>query len=343
MKVLDNEYLLPGAAAQYRPHISKDGRVPTEAIERALAEYEQRENKPNRLRPVLVAVGVSEQWEPGESLPKARFLLFSQIGRPGRRGAFFVTYITGPYHGAVDGCFQDDFGAWKRSDHALSGLSSGVSSGGKTHSQPDRRIFPRKSRRDIHGNDVDRSNKHLPYTRLIWEIEYGDRDPIELRQHGKKMMGSVYNRLFLGAKFSAFDADGRFEAAIVLWGKPDGHDNGDTISVIDAVSFGTKNLSDDTKTEFCEHRADRLIGVREDQWFRPTSAGETPPLNLPEVTPEQWMLRIPYRGLLYKMGAAEKDDDGQFQYLLDVLGDDGVIRDVPINLLIMASEFQDAH
>lgn len=253
----------------------------------------------------------------------------------------FVTYKPGSYHGAIDGCFMDDFGVWKRTQHALSVLSSGVSSGGKNHSQPDRRIFPRQPRRDIHGNDVDQCNESQPYSRLIWEIEYGNRDPIGLRQYGKKMMGPVYNRLFLGAKFSAFDTHGRFEAAIVLWGKPDGHNNGDTISVVKAVSFGTKDLSDDTKAEFFEHRADCLIGVRGDQWRRPTNADGRPPSDPPEVTPEEWMLKIPYRGILYKVGAVEPDDYGQFQYLLDVL-EDGAIVDLPINLLIMAGEFQDA-
>ena len=58
------------------------------------------------------------------------------------------------------------------------------------------------------------------------------------------MNRSPYTRLFLGAIISEPDEDSSYEAGIVLWGKDE---QDDTISVFDAVSFGTKDLSDETK------------------------------------------------------------------------------------------------
>ena len=328
---------------QYQPYVSMDGQVDAYQLEKSAVEYELRETDPSkRLRPVLVAVGVSREWRPDESHSKARFLLFPKIGSEDRRsfGALFLTYMPGPRHGAVDGCFMDDFGAWKRSERILGqSLTSGVSSGGKYFSQPDRRVYPVQSRKDPNGNDADCGNANKTFSRFIWEVEYGNRDPVGLRQHGHKMMRSIYTRLFLGAKFSDFDDDGRFEAAMVLWGRPDGHTNGDNISVVDAVSFGTKDLTEKTKTEFSEHKTGRLIGVPADRWRRPTGA-DVALMELPdEETSDEWFLTVPHRGILYKVGAKETDNHGQLQYLLDVLRE-GQIRDLRINLQVMAFEFQ---
>ena len=358
MEVLSLEEEQPGETQQelYRPYVSPDGRVPLERLEKSFVEYELRDDHEEKsLRPVLVAVGVKPNWEPDdESIPsKARFLLFPNMSVPGsnceddrchNNSALFLTYMPGKYHGSVDGCFQDAYGAWILSEpDADNALNSGVSSGGKKFSQPDRRVYPAPKRREPY--DVDPSNGNEGFSRLIWEVEYGNRDPVELRQHGHKMMmQSNYTRLFLGAKFSYFDpGTDLFEAAIVLWGRPEdithnGLDN--TITVIAAVSFGTKDLTDETKEVFSGDLVDHLPGVRADQWRRPNGAG-TPRSEIPRGVPppNDWIFTVPRSGILYKVASRDVADPRPFQYILrSATGRQ--ISDLQINLMRMAVQFQ---
>ena len=346
MAVFQDSYLVP--PNKYRPHISKDGRVAPAQIKRAFAESINREAKPYRLRPVLIVVGLEgypEDFLADESLHRARYLFSPDIdiGTPIRvlkcssASALFVTYMPGPEHGVADASFMDHFGAWKTSNQILKKyLSSGVSSGSEDSSQPDRRVFPIGAYRDFGNPDRDRSNKNNAYSRLIWEVEFSNRDPVKLRVHGRKLMRPRNVRLFLGAKFSEFDENGHFEAAIVLWGKPDGHNAGGDIAVVTAVSFGTKCLSDETKTEFS--RRGGLPPVAVDAWRRPQDAATAPLLDPPATTPAPWLLNISVQGILYRVTASERDDDGNPQYLLDMLGQD-LVADFPVNLLDMAREY----
>mgnify|MGYP005865617837 CR=1 FL=1 len=77
-------------------------------------------------------------------------------------------------------------------------------------------------------------------------------------------MKSPYNRLYLAAKIYGPDSkDGGTEAAIVLWRR--GND-GD-IRVMEVASFGTKDLSEEHKSEFAG-KANMLIlvGVKSNGW-----------------------------------------------------------------------------
>jgi hypothetical protein len=71
--------------------------------------------------------------------------------------------------------------------------------------------------------DVNRRHEDEPHTRMYFDVEYGHRDVVKLRQHGKKLMNCTpYTRLFLGVSISKSwnVADpSTCEPAIVLWGK----------------------------------------------------------------------------------------------------------------------------
>lgn len=207
---------------------------------------------------------------------------------------------------------------------------SGQRLGGYRLHQPDKRLFSKKKFRGRNGRDVDKGNKNLPYSRFHWEVEYDNRDPVELHQRGKVYMKCKYTRLFLGAKFYAPDGNGEFEASIVLWRKIT--PNSDVITVVEAVSFGTKDLSDDHKSEFFASRHDRLVGVRPDQWRRPH-----PVENPDDGTPAAWMLTVPFQGMVYKV-TTERQTDGTRPYLADQL-EDGELGDLTIDLRIMLTQY----
>lgn len=262
----DEAYLLP--INHYRPLVlSKDGnKMPATQFQTAAAEYERRSKAAmdRTTQPVLVAVGVNDVtmslFHNDEEGPtkKARYLFFPTISWKEHRGALFMTYMPGPAHGGVDAYFIGEAQSWRKSCAAVETvLDSGCSSGAHNAVQPDHRFFPYKKYRDKNGNDKDRAQHNLPHTRMYWEIEYNHRKFGELRQHGATLMRRTpYTRLFLGATISKPDTgDDKYEAAIVLWGKADG---ADTISVLDAVSFGTRDLSDATKAEYSKIRQDRL-------------------------------------------------------------------------------------
>ena len=341
-----NSYLKEGP--QYKHYASTNGKIPTKHLHEALSEFKKRfGGKQNGTKTsafnnkgvhspsvLLVASGVSKTWVPDDSIGNAHFLLFPELSAAGGSSALFLTYMPGPEHGAINGAFANAFGAWIYRYPAMENyFLSGQSSGGYGYHQPDKRLFPRKQFRDRQGRDVDKGNKGLPYSRFYWEVEYDNRDPVELRQRGMVYMKCKYTRLFLGAKFYAPEESGEFESAIVLWGKIT--QGSDKVTVVEAVSFGTKDLSDDHKNEFFTNRHDRLVGVRPDQWRRPLLKGH--PQRVPATTPADWMLTVPFQAFLYKV-TTEKRDDGTRPYLSDVL-EEGEVGDLTINLRSMLSQF----
>ena len=124
----------------------------------------------------------------------------------------------------------------------------GLSSRGYVLFQPDKRVFPFRENRDHNGRDADRANKNNPYSRFIWEIEYDNKDPVQIRERGRAYLTPKYVRLFLAMKSYPPSNAGTYEAAVVLWGKAD--EDSDTITVMKAVSFGTQDLSHDHKQDF---------------------------------------------------------------------------------------------
>ena len=124
--------------------------------------------------------------------------------------------MRGPEHGVIDGAFAGVVGVWMRQypvleNHFVGGLGSGSC---RLH-QPDSRLFPPKRFRDRQRRDADKHNKGLPYSRLICEVEYKNRDPVKLRQRGMVYyMKRKYTRLFLGAKLYAPDESGEFELMV---------------------------------------------------------------------------------------------------------------------------------
>lgn len=336
-------YLLP--VNHYRPLVLVPGRkIPASQFQQAAAEYGKRsvsDCDSSSFQPVLVAVGVNDltmsHFVNDEEGPMkmARYLFFPSVACNGHRGALFMTYMPGPIHGTVDVKFHGDAESWLSAQTAVTKfLNTGCSSGAHNAVQPDHRIFPFKKYRDRNGNDVDKAHKTLPHTRMYWEVEYDHRNIVELRQHGAKLMRRTpYTRLFLGVTISKpDDADlSLYEAAIILWGKDNADD---TISVLEAVSFGTRDLCEETKYSFSTDRQDRLPAVGRDQWRRPENAGANPVAFL-SPPPQQWLLQVPFTGLLYKVMTGKRNQHGDREYLLDTLSE-GEVSDMAVDLLAMS-------
>mgnify|MGYP001803315754 CR=1 FL=1 len=102
-------------------------------------------------------------------------------------------------------------------------------------------------------------------------------------------MTCIYTQLFLGAKFYAPDDDGGFEAARDLSGKET--DGSNTVSVLDAVSSGTKDLSDNHKLELFTHCSGWLVGGGVDYLRRLADAEDEDRDNFEE----DWTLVSPFR------------------------------------------------
>ena len=205
------------------------------------------------------------------------------------KGGDITVHTTFGLENEAEAWLQDELDANRGlSDYLTGGLSSGGRLDNRFNGfEPDHRLFPRTKYRDFNGNDSDGSNKGNPYSRFVWAIEAGNRDPIEIRQREKLYTKNDYTRLFLAAKFYA-PLDGTYEAAIVLWGKPDGSNNNTT--VMDAVCFGTSDLSDEHKNDFLQQQVHRLIGVQHNQWRRPQNGDR-----------ESWTVRVPFIGIGYKI------------------------------------------
>jgi hypothetical protein len=288
----------------------------------AYQEFARRLNTETVSPVLLISTNVSIDWVPPELAAKgARFLVFPQVeGSP-----LFLTYMPGPVHGAADDFFCATVGRWQVNDVLQQTLSGGLSSGSYGTFQPDKRILPNKRNKDNKGRDIDSQNGGLPYTRLHWEVEHGNRDPVEIRQRGKRYMNCRYTRLFLACKI--FEAsETMLRAAIVLWGKPDPESQ--VISVLAAVSFGTEDLSDEEKQLFSEQRSDRLVGVAE--WTRPANTE----LDTSEATtPNDRMLTIPYQVILYKVTTKRS---GTRNYMLEELNDADGVTDLVVDLKQLA-------
>ena len=141
---------------------------------------------------------------------------FPELSAAGGSSALFTTYMPGPEHGAIDSAFAGEIWVWIRQYPVLHNhFATGHNSGGYGHYQPDNRLFPPKRFRDRQRRDADKHNKGLPYSRLICEVEYKNRDPVKLRQRGMVYyMKRKYTRLFLGAKLYAPDESGEFELMV---------------------------------------------------------------------------------------------------------------------------------
>jgi hypothetical protein len=271
---------------------------------------------------LLISTNVSKEWVPPESVGKGlRFLVFPQVdGSP-----LFLTYMPGWVHGTADNFVAETIGQWKINEVLGAVLSGGLSSGNYGTFQPDIRIYPNARHKDKKGPDKDKKNGCLPYSRLIWEIEHGNRDPVALRQRGKLYMNCKYTRLFLACKI--FEASRTMlRAGIVLWGKADPETQ--VISVLAAVSFGTEDLTDEEKGLFEEARHDRLVGAT--NWTRPARTELGP---FEEGTPDDWKMNVPYQGILFKVTTKRS---GPRAYLLDKLSDVDGVDDLVLDLQELA-------
>ena len=327
-----------GMTSTYSPYESKNGKIPNEAYSDACDEFYRRfmmtgddDDDKNSPSVLLVARNVAEDWMPPESV-RGRFLFFPRIKG---KSALFLTYMPGPKHGAVDEKFIGKIGTWHDTNDILSTyLMGGVSSGGAVNKryrgfEPDLRKFPKVPYRDPKGNDSDPSNKGLPYSRFIWEIEYKNRDPVEIRQRGFIYMRSEYTRYFLAGKFYPREGDGTFQAAVVLWGKPDESSN--DVQLIVAVSIGSAGLDQEHEMEFSQAGPKSLVGVGVNEWRRPEDEND---LN--------WIITIPASAFLYKVAKGERvQENGELAivYVTDEIDGDEV-QDFTINLQELRNAYE---
>jgi hypothetical protein len=324
----EQEYYKSRGDITYSP-VTAENDVGEKQLQDAFKECERRhlheENFENSSPVLLISTNVSKDWIPPEYVGKGiRFLVFHQVaGSP-----LFLTYMPGQVHGAAAAFVARSIGLWQgRSDLLNSVLGGGLSSGNYGTYQPDIRIYPKRRNKDTNGCDKDRKNGDLPYTRLYWEVEHGNRDPVAIRQRGQRYMACPYTRFFLACKIFNV-SDGALRAGIVLWGKTNSDDH--VISVLAAVSFGTTDLTREEKGEFETARHDRLVGVKSGEWTRPedTELGE-----MGDTTPDDWKLRIPYQGILYRVTTKRSGTRG---YLLEELNDTDEVADLVIDLRRLA-------
>lgn len=305
----------------------RDAHIPDEHFTKAFVEFSRRfpettnhdDNEINDDKTptvLLVATKVAKNWTPSEAVGKGRFLLFPEITIGGEdMSALFLTYMPGSVHGSADKFVSDELGQGIRANPLLFlTMNYGASSGSNSYYQPDIRVFPSRKYRDLdrqgRDTDKDKANENNPFSRFIWEIEYKNRDPVKLRQRGKKYAATPYTRAFLGAKIFGVTAKGQLEAAVVLWGKT-GEARNAAVTVLDAVDFGTVELTEEHKEEFSERDHDKLVGVTENQWRRPQPA---PDLSILDTTPQDWKINIPYAALLYKV---TRKENCQHSYILN--------------------------
>ena len=188
-------------------------------------------------------------------------------------------------------------------------------------------MFPRVKYRDPEGPDRDVSNGGYPHSRFIWEMEYDHRGPVGIRERGLLYMQHEYTRLFLAGKFYAPADDGTYKAALVLWGRQEGSD---VTCVMDAVSFGTADLSQEDKDEFSQGSAKRLVGVRADQWRRPQD----------EDDPSRWSMTIPYHAFFYKVAKKRKKRSRTVVYVLQDMDDEADLGDFFLNIRKMVFVYE---
>ncbi len=317
---------------------SPDGQVPEEAYSEAYAEFYRRfmgtaaaDDDKSTPSVLLVAANVAENWVPPEDVVgNGRFLFFLRI-KDEVESALFLTYMRSTEHGQIDCELLGQHAVWSYSTGTMRKYLVGSLRSGRPVNrryrgfEPDFRIYPKYGYEDPLGADLDGDLMGHPYSRFIWEMEYENRDPVKIRDRGQLYMRPEYTRLFLAGKFYAPSADDKYKAAMVLWGKL--NDSNDTI-VMDAVSFGTEDLSEDNKNEFFEPRANRLVGV--DRWRRPQDEDDP-----------NWNITVPFRGFLYKVPKYKKKGKrtDTTVYVLDEI-DEGTEVDFIVDLREMARDLE---
>ena len=94
----------------------QDGKIPMKHMQGAFAEFARRfgSSPPSDKSPsvLLVATGVSEDWEPGDDVGRARFLFFPKLGSSNKT-SLFITYMPGPAHGSVDKILAKQISRWE--------------------------------------------------------------------------------------------------------------------------------------------------------------------------------------------------------------------------------------
>jgi len=205
----------------------------------------------------------------------------------------FITYISSDQHGSVKSNLSGQLYKWvdkhQELDKRLSKIVGGL--------QPDIRVKPKRRYTDQSlGDDADADpeNDDCPFSRLIVEIKWNNRDPVSLRQRGylyfhkrQDEQDLKYVRMFLGCSLFGGSVDVsedkvapndlKYEAVLVLWKR---HDDNDEIQVDKAISFGTIELTDKHKKQYADEGSKMLPGVN--TWERLRNKAETREMIIPK-------------------------------------------------------------
>lgn len=278
--------------------------------EDALISSEQRARSPY----LLVATNVNPEWTVPEAFNLVRFMLVPDVNSESV-SVLFITCMPGVIHGSVLGYLSDCLGEYLRKNKLQYHVVK-CHSGGGTY-QPDIRIFPVRPDPTPPAEDNDQDYDR-PYSRLVVEFEFGNRNGSALRQVGHAALSSDYASLFLGIKVWKKSKTGVFGAAAVLWGR-DPDTGVDTL--LQAVDFGTKALSQATMDAWNTPGPAMLPPVGE-HWTRPLPIncvkGYVPPHpgKDPLPSPPEWLLVLPARQILYRTTYASAPSG---QYIMNAL------------------------
>jgi len=300
-----------GSNGTYKP-IDNNGQsaVPLSHLEKAGREYEKRfafctEEEASYSQEysgspyLLVATNVKANWTAPEEVSSFRFML-TPIDDD--KCALFITCMAGIEHGTIDGNISDLVAAYIK-DNGLKRAVRKCHSGGGTY-QPDVRIYPRHP--DLAGPNPDTDPLHnRPYSRLVIEIELGNRNASGLREVGFATLDNDFSALFLGVKVWKRTLMGVFGAAAVLWEK-----NAVTGNMVlrSAFDFGSKQLTTASRAAWNNPQVNampnRLPPVSPTDWVRPVpiNAGAVPLLGMPEPPADPtWVLSLPKHLLLHRI------------------------------------------
>ena len=304
-------------------------------FQKACAEYHRRSESEHSLA-VLVGVGIDEKLieMSDECRPKAHYLFYPKLGAE-EQSALFITYLAGSEHGRVLSEISHQLGCWLDSNEGLEErLATVLGAGPHNGFQPDIRVYPNLRFMDWF-LDVDPDNDDRPFSRLIVEVEWMNRGPVDLRERGYKYFykrpldkedpdykpdtdddasddannnandddsGLKHVRMFLGC--SLFGDNAALETmelndlkyyAALVLWKRDEEDD-DKIKVHEAISFGTNPLEDAHKAQYETHGQEMLPRVDRNKWSYLENNGDAR------------KMVIPKEGFLYKVNRVSQAD-----------------------------------
>merc|ERR1712038_1247518 len=100
----------------------------------------------------------------------------------------FLIYLAGGAHGIGDKYFSDIEHNWRRENKLEFDVTGAINCGSHGYPQPDLRVLPERPPEFRPIDDIDPGNDDLAFSRLIWELEWTNRNPVSIRKNGYNQM-----------------------------------------------------------------------------------------------------------------------------------------------------------